>query len=111
MPADAWAVSITVGEGFRPGAGRAPAERSSRSQNPSWRGQMAGHGLGRIDDRVLIREAQRGNRAAFEELVRQYGQAVLRLAMHLTGCDTEGRDICQEADLQDYENAGSLRFE
>src|SRR5439155_937870 len=49
MPADAWAVSITVGESFRPGAGRPQAERSSRSQNPSWRGQMAGH-VGRIDD-------------------------------------------------------------
>src|SRR5881296_4485026 len=111
MPADAWAVSITVGESFRPGAGRAPAERSSRSQNPSWRGQMAGHGVGRIDDSLLIREAQRGNRAAFEELVRHYDQAVLRLAMHLTGSDTEAQDIYQEAFLKAYKNVGSFRFE
>ena len=111
MPADAWAVSITVGESFRPGAGRPQAERSSRSQNPSWRGQMAGHGLGRIDDSLLIREAQRGNRAAFEELVRHYDQAVLRLAMHLTGSDTEAQDIYQEAFLKAYKNVGSFRFE
>src|SRR5437867_13020927 len=90
MPADAWAVSITVGESFRPGAGRAPAERSSRSQNPSWRGQMAGHGLGRIDGRLLFREAQRGNRAAFGELVPSHDQAVLGLAMQLPGADPEG---------------------
>src|SRR5947199_3911641 len=110
MPADAWAVSITVGESFRPGAGRPQAERSSRSQNPSWRGQMAGH-VGRIDDSLLIREAQRGNRAAFEELVRHYDQAVLRLAMHLTGSDTEAQDIYQEAFLKAYKNVGSFRFE
>src|SRR5438876_1085891 len=111
MPADAWAVSITVGESFRPGAGRPQAERSSRSQNPSWRGQMAGHGLGRIDDSLLIREAQRGNRAAFEELVRHYDQAVFRLAMHLTGSDTEAQDIYQEAFLKAYKNVGNFRFE
>src|SRR5437899_7562838 len=110
MPADAWAVSITVGESFRPGAGRPQAERSSRSQNPSWRGQMAGH-VGRIDDSLLIRDAQRGNRAAFEELVRHYDQAVLRLAMHLTGSDTEAQDIYQDAFLKAYRNIGSFRFE
>src|SRR5436309_12240943 len=111
MPADAWAVSITVGESFRPGAGRPQAERSRRSQSPSWRGQMAGHGLGRIDDSLLIREAQRGSRAAFEELVRHYDQAVLRLAMHLTGSQTEAQDIYQEAFLKAYKNIGRFRFE
>src|SRR5438128_11244385 len=111
MPADAWAVSITVGESFRPDVRRAQAERSSRSQNPSWRGQMAGHGLGRIDDSLLIREAQRGNRAAFEELVRHYDQAVLRLAMHLTGSDTQAPHIYPVAFLQAYKQAASSRFE
>src|SRR5947199_749387 len=111
MPADAWAVSITVGESFRPGAGRARAERSSRSQNPSWRGQMAGHSLGRIDDSLLVREAQRGNRAAFEELVRHYDQAVLRLAMHLTGSEHEAQDIYQDAFLKAYRSLGNFRFE
>src|SRR5207248_11065763 len=96
MPADAWAVSIAVGEGFRPEVRRAQTERSSISQDPSWRGQMAGHGLGRIDDSLLIREAQRGNRAAFEELVRHYDQAVLRLGVHLTGSATEAEAICHE---------------
>jgi len=110
MPADAWAVPIAVGDRFRPGVGRPQAERSSRSQNPSWRGQMAGH-VGRIDDSLLIREAQRGNRAAFEELVRHYDQAVLRLAMHLTGSGTEAQDIYQEAFLKAYKNVGSFRFE
>jgi len=60
---------------------------------------------------VLVREAQRGNRAAFEELVRHYDQAVLRLAMHLTGSEQEAQDIYQEAFLKAYRNLGSFRFE
>ena len=43
---------------------------------------MAAQG-NRIDDTSLIREAQQGNRAAFEVLVRHYDQSVLRLALHL----------------------------
>jgi RNA polymerase sigma-70 factor (ECF subfamily) len=72
---------------------------------------MAGHSLGRIDDTLLVREAQRGNRAAFEELVRHYDQAVLRLAIHLTGSEHEAQDIYQEAFLKAYRSVGNFRFE
>src|ERR1043166_5002878 len=65
----------------------------------------------RVDDSVLIREAQQGNTAAFEELVRQYDRAVLRLAVHLTGSQEDGQDIYQEAFLRAYVNIGSFRFE
>lgn len=72
---------------------------------------MAGHTVGRIDDTLLVREAQRGNRAAFEELVRHYDQAVLRLAVHLTGSEHEAQDIYQEAFLKAYKSVGNFRFE
>jgi len=72
---------------------------------------MAGQSLGRIDDTLLVREAQRGNRAAFEELVRHYDQAVLRLAIHLTGTEHEAQDIYQEAFLKAYKSVGNFRFE
>jgi RNA polymerase sigma-70 factor, ECF subfamily len=111
MPADAWAVSLTVGECSIPETRRDPGGRSGRTQDPTAREQMAGHGLSRIDDTLLVREAQRGNRAAFEELVRQYDQAVLRLAMHLTGSPQEAQDIYQEAFLKAYRNLGNFRFE
>ena len=65
----------------------------------------------RIDDTMLIREAQRGNRAAFEELVRHYDQAVLRLALHLTGTEQDAQDVYQDAFLKAYKNIGSFRFE
>jgi len=111
MPADAWAVPFTVGECFHPDAQRAGAAKGSGSQNPSPRGHMAGHSLNRIDDTMLVREAQRGNRAAFEQLVRNYDQAVLRLAMHLTGSEHEAQDIYQEAFLKAYKSVGNFRFE
>ncbi|HXY03668.1 MAG TPA: RNA polymerase sigma factor [Terriglobales bacterium] len=75
-------------------------------------GQTRGNTFpGRIDDTLLIREAQMGNTAAFEELVRQYDRAVLRLAVHLTGSQEDGQDIYQEAFLRAYINLGSFRFE
>jgi RNA polymerase sigma-70 factor (ECF subfamily) len=65
----------------------------------------------RPDDAALIREAQQGNAAAFEELVRQYDRAVLRLAVHLTGSQEDGQDIFQEAFLRAYINLARFRFE
>ena len=111
MPADAWAVSLLVGERSQTEARRAIRIRDNRTQNPLTRGQMTGQNSSRIDDTVLVRDAQRGNRAAFEELVRHYDQAVLRLAMHLTGSDHEAQDIYQEAFLKAYRSIGSFRFE
>ena len=72
---------------------------------------MVSHTLNRVNDADLIREAQRGSRNAFEELVRQYDQAVLRLALHLTGSEAEAQDIYQEAFLKAYRHLGNFRFE
>lgn len=72
---------------------------------------MTGQSAGRVDDTVLIREAQQGNRAAFEELIRQYDQAVLRLALHLTGSPDDAQDIYQEAFLKAYRSVVNFRFE
>lgn len=72
---------------------------------------MVSQTLSRVDDSQLIREAQRGDRAAFEELVRQYDQQVLRLAYHLTGSEADAQDIYQEAFLKAYRHIGNFRFE
>ena len=109
MPADAWA--LPIGGCSTPGASSDRAARGSDTQNPFARCEMAGHNIARIDDTMLVREAQRGNRAAFEELVRHYDQAVLRLALHLTGSEHEAQDVYQDAFLKAYKSIGNFRFE
>jgi len=84
---------------------------SDRGTPFSRREDMVTQSLSRPDDSTLIREAQRGNRVAFEELVRQYDRAVLRLALHLTGSEQDAQDIYQEAFLKAYRNVGNFRFE
>ncbi len=59
----------------------------------------------------LIREAQAGSRSAFDALVLQYDQAVLRLALHVSGSETDAQDIVQEAFLKAYRYIGNFRFE
>ena len=109
MPADSLAVPLAVGEFSR--RKQQQTGENGRTQNPSSRGAMAGQSTGRIDDTALVREAQRGNRAAFEELVRHYDQAVLRLAMHLTGSEHEAQDVYQDAFLKAYKSIANFRFE
>jgi len=65
----------------------------------------------RAPEMELIREAQAGSRAAFDSLVRQYEQQVLRLALHLTGSEHDAEDIYQEAFLKAYRYIGNFRFE
>jgi len=63
------------------------------------------------DDAALVRDAQAGNHAAFETLVHRYDQAVLRIALHLTGSQSEAQDVYQEAFLKVYRNIARFRFE
>src|ERR1700689_690192 len=72
---------------------------------------MASETWGRATETELIREAQKGSRGAFEALVRQYDQPVLRLALRLTGSEQDAQDIHQEAFLKAYRYLANFRFE
>ena len=130
MPAEAVAVPLTVGSGLAPQSAQQYPEENWRapgsplrlpdtsrvgdetcSSSPNERESTAGQSQSRMNDTELIREAQRGNRAAFEELVRQYDSAVLRLAYHLTRSEQDAQDIYQEAFLKAYRNISNFRFE
>jgi RNA polymerase sigma-70 factor, ECF subfamily len=119
MPADVLAVPFAVGRRAHSGTRGAKTERAGGNRvsesvvgdsQDLTLGRMAGQER-RIDDTILIREAQSGNRGAFEELVRHYDQAVLRLALHLTGTEQDAQDVYQDAFLKAYKNIGSFRFE
>src|SRR5215469_4139952 len=64
-----------------------------------------------MDNTQLVRAAQQGDAAAFEQLVYQYDRAVLRVAIHLTGSTEDGQDIYQEAFLRAYLKLPGFRFE
>ncbi len=63
------------------------------------------------DEHALVREAQAGDRLAFEELVRRYDREVLRLALNLVHRSEDARDIYQEGFLRVYRNLHRFRFE
>jgi RNA polymerase sigma-70 factor, ECF subfamily len=67
--------------------------------------------LPNLDERALVAEAQAGNCAAFEELVRRHDRDVLRLALNLMKRPEDARDVYQEAFLKVYRNLHRFRFE
>ena len=108
MPAESW--SLRFPGGGHP-VGKVRSSQGTGTGVSGARDNMVGRSLSRIDDTMLVREAQRGDHVAFEELVRHYDQAVLRLALHLTGSEQDAQDIYQEAFLKAYKNVGNFRFE
>ena len=83
-------------------------ERSGGKLTPA---QIEARALQRTEDDDLIREAQRGDRAAFDSLVRRYDQSVLRLSLHMLGNEQDAQDVNQEAFLKAYRHLGNFRFE
>jgi RNA polymerase sigma-70 factor (ECF subfamily) len=63
------------------------------------------------EEHALVRNAQGGDRLAFEELVRRYDREVLRLALNLVHRSEDARDIYQEGFLRVYRNLHRFRFE
>lgn len=65
----------------------------------------------RATENDLVRAAQRGNTAAFDELVRAHDKQVLRMAYNLLRSEEDARDIYQEAFLRVYRNLAKFRFD
>jgi RNA polymerase sigma-70 factor (ECF subfamily) len=80
------------------GAKLTPAQIEARAQQ-------------RVEDDDLIREAQKGDRTAFDALVRRYDQSVLRLALHMLANEQDAQDVHQEAFIKAYRHLGNFRFE
>src|SRR5437879_13229393 len=96
MPLSRWVLALADNSGRTSGSAAALATVTS---------------LPNLDERALVSEAQAGNRAAFEDLVRRYDRDVLRLALNLMKRPEDARDVYQEAFLKVYRNLHRFRFE
>jgi RNA polymerase sigma-70 factor (ECF subfamily) len=73
--------------------------------------QLEARQMQRAEDDELIRAAQKGDRAAFDSLVRRYDRSVLRLALHMLGNEQDAQDVHQDAFIKAYRHLSNFRFE
>jgi RNA polymerase sigma-70 factor (ECF subfamily) len=62
------------------------------------------------DDKTgrLVKRAQAGDRAAFDDLVRRYRARIYALTLHLTGSRSEADDITQDVFTRAYQRIGTF---
>ena len=94
-----------------PAMAKAATQTNSRGSSKLTPAQVEARAQQRSEDDELIREAQRGQRTAFDALVRRYDQSVLRLALHMLGNEQDAQDVHQEAFIKAYRHLGNSRFE
>jgi len=63
-----------------------------------------------VDETTLVRLAQRGDRAAFDLLVRRYDRNVLRLVLHVVRSAEDAPDVFQEIFLKVYRALPRFNF-
>lgn len=64
-----------------------------------------------MEDRDLVKRAQNGDSAAFEQLVLKYQQKVYNLALRLTGNEEDAFDLSQESFLKAWKGLETFHFE
>jgi RNA polymerase sigma-70 factor (ECF subfamily) len=94
-----------------PGMAKAATQPGTTRNAKLTAAQIEARAQQRSEDDELIREAQRGQRTAFDALVRRYDQSVLRLALHMLGNEQDAQDVHQEAFIKAYRHLGNFRFE
>jgi RNA polymerase sigma-70 factor (ECF subfamily) len=63
------------------------------------------------EEKLLIEQAQSGDRDAFEELIKRHDRDILRLAFHMLGNREEAREVFQETFLKAFRSLHRFRFE
>src|SRR2546422_8332976 len=64
---------------------------------------------GRPTDGELFSRAQRGDQAAYEEIVRRYQEVAFRMAYVITGSSADAEDAAQEGFLKAYRALATFR--
>jgi RNA polymerase sigma-70 factor (ECF subfamily) len=99
-------VSTVQSSAVMPNAAAQPGTRAKLTAD-----QMEARQQQRAEDDELIRAAQKGERSAFDTLVRRYDRSVLRLALHMLGNEQDAQDVHQEAFIKAYRHLSNFRFE
>jgi RNA polymerase sigma-70 factor (ECF subfamily) len=94
-----------------PAMAKVATQSGTRNGGKLTQAQMEARAQQRTEDDELIRAAQKGDREAFDALVRRYDQSVLRLALHMLGNEQDAQDVHQEAFIKAYRHLGNFRFE
>lgn len=74
---------------------------------PTWLGLVGGEAMSEAD---LIRDAQAGDKAAFEELYRLHSSKIYGLCLRMCANPAKAEDLTQEAFVRAWQKLGSFRF-
>src|SRR5256886_4860084 len=66
---------------------------------------------GQPGDRELVERAQKGDGAAFAQLVERHQRQLYRLALRMTGSEADAQEVLQEAFLNAYQKLPNFRGE
>lgn len=58
--------------------------------------------VGPVDERILVKRAQHGDLAAYDELVRRYQERVYATVYHMTANHEDANDLAQDAFIKAY---------
>ena len=103
--------AILPGESSDLSEKRAPTANETMGMSVALEREASQAALKASEELSLVRQAQAGDRVAFEELVKRYDREVLRLALNLVHRAEDARDIYQESFLRVYRNLHRFRFE
>lgn len=60
-------------------------------------------GVNRAEEDLMVRQAQKGDLAAYDELVRRYQQRIYATVYHMTSNHEDANDLAQEAFIKAYQ--------
>jgi RNA polymerase sigma-70 factor (ECF subfamily) len=70
---------------------------------------LATSSVGQTDERKLVKQAQGGDLAAYDELVRRYQERIYATLYHMTANRDDANDLAQEAFIKAYRALKSFK--